>query len=184
MKKPFTYLLVMAAILSATSCREDKKASAEKLVMEWIGKEIVFPPEPGCSYMGTDTLCPDPGNAPYKVLVYTDSVGCTSCRLNLHLWKIYMEEVDKDLPGQVDFLFYFQPKNRKELGHILRREGLKRTVFIDEKGELNRINSFPEGMVYQCFLLDRDNKVLSIGSPALNPTIWELYKQVITNANE
>jgi hypothetical protein len=53
-------------------------------------------------------------------------------------------------------------------------------VFIDEKNEINRLNHFPTLMEYQCFLLDKDNKVLLIGNPTLNLRIWEMYKQVIT----
>ena len=34
-------------------------------------------------------------------------------------------------------------------------------------------------MSYQCFLLDKDNKVVMIGNPTLNPAIWDLYKQTV-----
>jgi hypothetical protein len=33
-------------------------------------------------------------------------------------------------------------------------------------------------------LLDKDNKVLMIGNPALNPKVWELYKQTITGKKD
>jgi len=95
-----------------------------------------------------------------------------------------MKEMETLAPGKVDFLFHFQPKDRKELEHILKQNKLKQTVFIDEKGEISRLNNFPEGMAYQCFLLDRDNKVVSIGNPVLNPKIWEIYKQLITGTHE
>ncbi len=184
MKKRYTCWIAMVLIACAISCKENKKAAVEKLVTEWIGKEVIFPVESNCTYMGKDTICPNLSSAPYKILVYTDSMGCTSCKLNLHVWKVYMEEVAANMPGRVDFLFYFQPKDQRELEYLLRRERLEHPVFIDDKGELNQINKFPKGMEYQCFLLDRDNKVSSIGNPALNPQIWEIYKQVIKNAKE
>ena len=134
--------------------------------------------------MGSAIACPDMSDTTYKVLLYTDSVGCTSCRLNLHVWKAYMEEAEAIVPGKVDFLFYFQPKNRKELEYLLKREKMEHTVFMDEKGEINRINDFPEEMEYQCFLLDGENKVISIGNPILNPKIWEIYKQVIISTSK
>ena len=34
-------------------------------------------------------------------------------------------------------------------------------------------------MSYQCFLLDKDNKVLLIGNLTFNPKIWDLYKQTV-----
>ena len=38
---------------------------------------------------------------------------------------------------------------------------------------------FPSNPEYQCFLLDKDNKVLLVGNPALVSGIWILYKRVI-----
>jgi len=183
MKTAYICWVVAILLVSSVACKDNKRTSAEKLIMEWVGKEIIFPPRPDCTYMGEDTPCTGLSNVPYKILVYTDSVGCTSCRLNLTVWKAYMKEVDTFAPGKVDFLFYFQPKNRKELEYLLKREGLEHTVFIDEKGEISRINDFPKGMEYQSFLLVRENKVLSIGNPVLNPKMWEIYKQVITSSN-
>lgn len=89
--------------------------------------------------------------------------------------------VDSIATDQVRFLFYFQPKSRKDLAHVLKREGLAYPVIMDDEGALSRINNFPEEMEYQCFLLDQDNRVVSIGNPTLNPKIWEVYKQVITD---
>lgn len=45
---------------------------------------------------------------------------------------------------------------------------------------INGLNRFPEEMEYQCFLLDKNNQVLTIGNPALNPKIWGLYKETIS----
>ncbi|MBE8722326.1 hypothetical protein [Sphingobacterium pedocola] len=181
MNSVYNYSIVLMLWICAVGCQDSKKATAEKLVREWMGKEILFPDGLPCSYMGTDTICPEYADVPYKVLVYTDSVGCTSCKLNLNLWKHYMEEIDSLATDQVRFLFYFQPKSRKDLAHVLKRERLSHPVIMDDQGALKRINSFPEGMEYQCFLLDQDNKVVSIGNPTLNPKIWEVYKQVITD---
>lgn len=161
-------------------CQEDKRSVAEKIVKEWMGKEILFPDEVDCWYMGKDTLCPAIRDVPYTVLVYTDSVGCTSCKLNLTLWKHYIREMDSIAPEQVDFAFYFQPKNRKELAHLLRRDRLEQVVFIDQAGALKKSNQFAEEMEYQCFLLDRQNKVVAIGNPTLNPKLWDMYKTTIT----
>jgi hypothetical protein len=52
-------------------------------------------------------------------------------------------------------------------------------VFVDKKNEMMQLNNFPKKPEYQCFLLDKDNKVVMIGNPVLNPGIWELYKKII-----
>jgi len=54
-------------------------------------------------------------------------------------------------------------------------------IFIDTTGSINRLNRFPQAMQHQCYLLDADNKALSIGNPVINLQIWELYKKIISD---
>jgi hypothetical protein len=43
------------------------------------------------------------------------------------------------------------------------------------------MNRLPSQMKFQCFLLDRDNKVLLTGNPILSsPMVWKLYRQHIS----
>lgn len=180
----FGFYIIGILLLVALSCKDKKRSSLEKMVTEWIGKEIVFPEGLECLHLGKDMTCLDPNKNAYKILVYTDSVGCTSCKLNLHVWKTYQQEIDSIFQNEsVEFLFYFQPKRRSELEYLLKREGFEHTVFLDEKGVLNDLNDFPEGMQYQCFLLDEGNRVISIGNPTLNQRIWDLYKQALISKN-
>lgn len=172
----FVFLLGVSSI----SCKkDDKKAEAEKIVAEWMGKEIILPDDIRCTYLGRDTICPD-SNTPYKVLVYTDSTGCTSCKLQLYKWNTFIQEAESEMAGKVSFHFYFQPKDEKELKFLLRRDNFSQAVYIDNGSKLNAANKISDNMNYQCFLLDKDNKVILIGNPTLNPKIWDLYKQSIT----
>jgi hypothetical protein len=91
-----------------------------------------------------------------------------------------IEEVETQMSGQVSFHFYFQPKNEKELKFLLKRDNFSQAVYIDNENKLNAANKLPDNVDYQCFLLDKDNKVLLIGNPTLNPKIWDLYKQTIS----
>lgn len=166
--------------ISSISCKKDtKKTEAERIVAEWMGKEIVLPIDIRCTYLGRDTICPNQ-NTPYKILLYTDSTGCTNCKLQLHKWNAMIEEAEAQMTDLVSFHFYFQPKDEKELKFLLIRDGFKQTIYIDRKSELYAANKIPDNMNYQCFLLDKDNKVVLIGNPTLNPQIWDLYRQAIT----
>ena len=121
-------------------------------------------------------------DADYKVVTYIDSVGCTSCKLQLPRWKELVKEVDSLTGGSVPFLFYFHPKDMKELRYLTRRDGFEYPVCLDEKDELNRLNRFPADITFQTFLLDKDNKVVAIGNPVLNPKIRELYLGLVTGS--
>ena len=41
------------------------------------------------------------------------------------------------------------------------------------------LNRFPKQDRYKTFLLDKENRVVLVGSPANNDKLWELYKQQI-----
>ena len=59
---------------------------------------------------GKDTVDFSLADADYKVVTYIDSVGCTSCKLQLPRWKLFMQEVDSTLNRLVPFVFYFTRK--------------------------------------------------------------------------
>jgi hypothetical protein len=177
----FTCGLWALLLSSSVSCKKDKRTDdARKIVSEWTGKQIKLPDGIPCMAAGRDAECvPLSGGAPYKVLMSVDSIGCISCKLGLAHWNAILSEADSLFPGKVDFLFFFQPKDEKELTYLFRRDGFRRPVFLDRESRLDRMNRFPSSMTYRCFLLDRDNKVVLVGNPALNPKIWEMYRRQI-----
>ena len=162
------------------SCQESREEAMLRLVNEWNGKEIKFPARSVFTIQGKDTVDVKWGNADYKVVTYIDSVGCTSCKLQLPRWKKLVEEVDSLTNGRVPFLFYFHPKDRKELRYLTRRDDFTYPVCFDERDELNRLNQFPTDMTFHTFLLDKDNKVVAMGNPVHNPKVKELYLDLIT----
>ena len=140
------------------SCQESREEAMLRLVNEWNGKEIKFPARSVFTIQGKDTVDVKWGNADYKVVTYIDSVGCTSCKLQLPRWKKLVEKVDSLTNGRVPFLFYFHPKDRKELRYLTRRDDFTYPVCFDERDELNRLNQFPTDMTFQTFLLDKERR--------------------------
>ena len=112
-------------------------------------------------------------------MTYVDSIGCTSCKLQLHRWKEFLSEVDSLTNGNVPFLFYFHPKDIKELRYLTRRDAFTHPVCFDEKDDFNQLNHFPSEMMFQTFLLDRENRVIALGNPIQNPKVKELYLNLI-----
>lgn len=172
------FVLILFGFLSAcgNGIKSEKPAD---VVNEWIGKEISFPQLSTCAVLGKYAACGIRVSRPYRVLIYTDSVGCTSCDLRIDIWKTLMKEADIFAKGKVDFLFYFNPKKDENLSELFKRENFRNLVYMDLKDELNRTNGFPKTMEFQCFLLDEHNKVLAVGNPTMNGNVWELYKKTI-----
>ena len=147
----------------------------ERLVQEWNGKEIRFPSHPVFTRFVTDTVPYRIPKTDYKVVVFVDSVGCISCKLQLPKWKEFMHEVDSLCEGKVSFVFFFQSANVKELRYILRRDGFSLPVCIDADDSFNSLNHFPGEMMFQTFLVDSENRVKVIGNPIHNLSAKDLY---------
>ena len=129
------YLLFFLCLLC--SCKESAKEKIARLVREWDGKEISFPSHSVFTIQGKDTVDFSFADAEYKIVTYIDSVGCTSCKLQLPRWKEFMHEVDSLAQGKVPFVFYFHPKDVKELRYITRRDAFTYPVCLDEKDDFN-----------------------------------------------
>jgi hypothetical protein len=85
MKKTISIFFLFLVLLSCK--KDDRKQNIEQVVKEWSGKTVVFPKDVQCKVMGRDTLVTELFQKPYKILLYVDSTGCTSCKLRMPEWK-------------------------------------------------------------------------------------------------
>lgn len=161
------------------SCKDKTEERIESLVQEWQGKEIKFPDNPIFTQYVKDTVDYQIPASDYKVVMYVDSIGCVSCKLQLPRWKEFIDQVDSVCNKGVPFLFFFQPKDNQELRRILRIDNFSLPVCIDTEDRFNKLNHFPSEMMFQTFLLDKDNKVVVIGNPIHNLKVRDLYLQKI-----
>ena len=106
--------MILFSSLFLFSCSDDKKHDIEVLVKEWNNKEIRFPENPIFTRYVTDTIPYRIPKTDYKVVVFVDSVGCISCKLQLPRWKEFMHEVDSLSDGNVPFVFFFQTKDVRD----------------------------------------------------------------------
>jgi hypothetical protein len=78
-----TYFFILLVFLSFNSCTEKKEKKAIRIVKEWTGKEIQFPKNLECITFDSILQCPETYHTNYEILLYVDSLGCTSCRTKL-----------------------------------------------------------------------------------------------------
>lgn len=161
------------------SCSDKDKEEIKQLVIEWQGKEINIPNNSIFTIQGKDTVDVNL-NTEHKILVYVDSAGCTSCRLQLSKWKEFIAQVDTVATKPVQFLFYLAPKNVKEARYITRRDDFTYPMCVDINNEINKKNKFPKKDMFHTFLLDAENKVQIIGNPIHNSAVKELYLKTIS----
>ena len=177
--------IIVGAILALNffSCKDREREELSRLVYEWQNKEIYFPDSMVFTRFGTDTISNFfPSEAPYKVLIYVDSLGCTSCKLQLDRWKKFITYVDSVSGNRIPFYFVLQTNREKKLARILRNSEFDYPVYIDRENLVEKLNKFPPKIMFQTFLLDKDNKVKVIGNPIQNLAVKDLYLKYITGS--
>lgn len=172
--------LGLCVCLFIASCEESEKERLSRLVKEWEGKEILFPAHSTFTIQGKDTVDFDYKDAEYKIVTYIDSIGCTSCKLQLHNWKKLIERVEKLTDKRVAFVFNFCIKAKRDLQSLTKADNFEYPVCFDEKDVLNRLNNFLTDVSFQTFLLNKENEVLAIGNPVHNKDVEKLYLKVIS----
>ncbi len=173
------HLNLIILLLFLFSCQDKKKDEIKHLVSEWQGKEIQFPQDMVFTRFTSDTVDFNIPKSSHKVLVFVDSIGCTSCKLQLHRWKELIQYTDSITQGTIPFLFFFQSDDKNEIQYLLKRDNFDMPICLDQSDKLNRLNHFPVDGKFHTFLLDKDNKVVMIGNPIHNPNIRELYMKEI-----
>ena len=175
------FLLFGMILSSFVSCKQDyTKQKVSSLVQEWIGREISFPKSLVYTIQMTDTITDIMESLHlFTIINYIDTTGCTSCKLQLPKWKEFIRLVDSVTNKTVPILFFFQPKDNDELRYYLQRDSFSFPVCIDTQHRFNSLNHFPSEMMFQTFLLDKDNKVVVIGNPIHNLAVRDLYLKEI-----
>ncbi|WP_417008631.1 DUF1573 domain-containing protein [Bacteroides congonensis] len=184
MKLMFAGLLLVALCIS---CKNSNKDSITRLVNEWKDKKILIPSHfslisYGDSLMREDSI----SRKDYTIVTYVDSLGCISCKLQLDKWKDFIHELDSIAKDKTSYLFVFHPKKRdnKELIDLLQRARFMYPVFIDSNDSFNKLNHFSNDIMFQTFLIDKENTIIAIGNPIHNPKIKELYMNIIFGKQE
>lgn len=171
--------MTLLFVLCLFSCKENNRKEAEMILKEWTDKEVVFPTKIAFSIQGRSTTDFSIQDSEYKVVAYVDSSGCTSCKLHLSQWKEFIHYTDSTY-NNTQFLFFFFPKNARDIYHTLLADKFTYPICIDTLDSFNKLNHFPSDVRFQTFLLDKDNKVVAIGNPVHNPKIKEIYLNIIS----
>lgn len=144
------YIFLFSSLLY--SCNKKEKEIIQ-LVTQWRNKQIILPNKMVFTKSGTDTINYKFNHTKHKILVYVDSIGCTSCKLRLDKWKDFINHMDSISNNSVSYLFFFHPNDKKDIIPILKKEKFKIPICIDKQDELYKLNKFPYNTMFQTFLI-------------------------------
>ena len=120
----------------------NKDNNIVSLLKEWEQKEILFPKEMYFTTMLRDTTYYNL-QSEYKILAYVDSIGCTSCKLQLSAWSMLINEIDSLYAGRVKFIFAFSPNRIKDIYHAILTANFTYPVYVDKQDSIDFIERQP-----------------------------------------
>lgn len=175
MKRVFNRFIFLLFILIFTACKE---LSLEKKIQALYHAEIVIPPSLLSQCHRTHLE-----QARVTMIVYYDSVGCASCAIGrIAEWNYIRNYYTDSLDGRVASLFIFAPARRhlRKVQIALRDSDADYPIVVDSTGAFLRANpAIPSDRRCHAFLLNRENRVVAIGSPLYNDAVWDLYKRLL-----
>ena len=171
--------LIVYITLSFCSCTQQRLI---KDVQQFIGQTIIFPSTVNTTWNGIDTVVTDFMDVPIKLVVWQNSHSCTPCEMNnLYEWNDVIKYADS-LSQWFRVAYIFTPKKEDLLSvkTALKAKKLDYPIFIDQNATFKKLNPrLPKNQLLHTFLLDKSNRVVMVGSPLQNPSLWRLYMKTI-----
>ena len=175
----FRKILYLFAVLLLLSCSNNLRI---KDVKQFMGQQITIPDDSYTVWKGRETILFDFTKTPINLVVWYDSLGCTSCEASrISGWSEIVAYTDS-LNQWISIIFLFTPK-KKDIHRVkiaLQTDDFDYPIFIDQNATFVKQNSkLPKNSQLHSFLLDKNNKVVLVGNPLYNTTLWGLYKKTI-----
>ena len=167
-------LAASAIFLMAASCSSGK-TDYESAILEWTGREIVFPDS--MRLAGGGVFVKEPSD--FTIVAYYDSEGCTGCRMRLPKWLDFIKILEDYAEGDVKVYMLVSPEVKRDLIQTVNSLGLGEIVVVDSSGQFPSLNNMPEDPLLQTFLLDSDNRVVLVGNPFDSLVLERLYLKAI-----
>lgn len=175
-------ILLIGVFFALMSCSE--KESFKKGIIQLQSHPITLPLDKmRCMWNGKDTLSLHGKiNPNFKLVVFLDTVACSSCELKaMYMWNEMLDKTKMYAP-ELSVYFIFLPLN-KDLDSFyftMRTMSPSLPIYVDTAGVFIRENPhIPRESVYHTFLLDKDNRVVLVGNPSRSEKIAEMFWQIV-----
>lgn len=170
------YLLLSLLFIGCNS------AKIKKDLQRLQSAAVILPQQGQITILGRDTLIPDFMWSELKLIVYTDSVGCSSCTVSrMHQWNSFVEYA-KQYGNRLKYYHILSPRKQdiNKVRIALAGSALEYPVIIDTLGDFGRQNAhIPQNKALHTFLLDENNKVILVGDPLHNKKIEEIFYKIV-----
>jgi hypothetical protein len=178
MKKIVFVILLLCTFAACNKYGKYRKTIS--ILDHLLGDSITFHHKNIYYINSQDTVIEDKNEYEYLIVVCTHPSDCEVCEWKLDEWFLKRKEILM-YNENVDFKFVIQSRNYDEAGHYIIHAMPDIPVIYDSTGVFIKQNNLPEEQRYHTFLLDKNKKILLVGSPIGNDKLWDMYKEIIKN---
>ena len=172
-------------MVNLTSCSHN--SSLQSQLRRFTETNVVIPDGLRQMVMRWDSVALNLSVGEAKLVVYVDSVVCSSCRIDQMFDYEEIINYREEIGGGFIPIFLFAPPRTKidEVLRTLESTQFNYPILLDEAHVFSQANPhLPADSRLHTFLLDKNGKVVLVGDPVNNPPLWELYKTTITTLIE
>ena len=160
------------------------QSSIEKETKEFINTKVVFPSQGLCKgyySMYTDTTV----KYEYELVKFITSEACTSCKLNAIVNEEKYAKDHKINNLGMTYVISTSSDNYSNLLSLLYSERTEACVYIDTCNAFISTNpQIPNNEMFHTFVINREGKVLMVGSPFQNKKMEALFEKVIAKEHK
>lgn len=178
----FMFFLTMG-LFTLSSCT---RLRIMKEMKDVVGKEITLPQS--LEYIsGRDSTYESQDKTLATMLIWYDSTMCSTCKLSGLRSLAEIELFCRDSVDNATVIIIFSPpakahKTFREASSLSKRDY---PILVDYEGAFIRENSkLPKTSYMHTFLLDKDSKVVLVGDPVPNFSLWKTYKKYLRQLSE
>lgn len=170
------FLFIFGLLVCSCSSRTNDYS---KIVNEWQGKKLIFP-DFITDFVTGDTI--NLSESDFNILTFVDSVGCAGCKMKLNLWMEFLEGLDS-IAVDADFksVLIVNAKSEELLKQI-ERDSYSYPIVNDTTGYLYCLNRLCDEDMLRTFLVDKEKRIIAVGSPVLSYGIAELFRDIISGS--
>lgn len=140
-----------------------------------MGKEVIYPSSQ--SFITLDSTLLMKKNF-YTILYCIDSTGCTSCKLHLDMWVHFMDELNTASSSPVKLVFVTNVSDERKVRMAFAPHP-EFTVINTWSDTMGNLKDLPCRAPINTFLLDSENKIITIGNPLVNDKVKSNYYKLI-----
>lgn len=146
------------------ACFDSKTAKVERV----LATPLVLPEE----LSDTTSL--------FSIVRYVKPKSCTSCELDLGMWRIYRKNLQRRFKDKVGVKFIVETPKAKEVSKLLSMYKFMDISSIDSTGIFTQNNKAVSDLGFDVVMLvDNKNKVILIGDPSRNTQIQALTDSIV-----